>query len=485
MARTFQIAWRNLGRNRRRTALTGLAVMIGVSLSVVGYGLTSGMLADMLQALTRFELGHVQIHHPEYPRVRSLEQAVANPEGIGDALRGIPGVHASSRRVYAYALVSHGDKSLGAELVGIEPLAEQRITVLHERVVAGRFLDEAPTPWPRGRALTAEEMARDQELTDAAEASALAEIDAVLGDAGSNEAPAAATVSPNGAGEEDTLTRELAQVQSPPPERPPRVFLGEALARALKLEVGGQLHVTTNTIDGTTEEVFLEVAGTFRTGTPSYDRSRIYLHLADMQRLVHLYDAVHEIAIVTDQAENASQVAASIRAALGSAPVLVRSWGEIRPDLERMVATSSAAMGILAFIIILVAVLGVINTMLMAVFERTREFGMLKAIGMSGWRIVGLVVTESALLVLMFAAAGAILGVGMDLYLVHHGIDLTSYTSRLSVSGIGLEPVLHGKLTAEGVIIPVVIIAITCLLASLYPAVRAARMPAAVGMRET
>ena len=76
-------------------------------------------------------------------------------------------------------------------------------------------------------------------------------------------------------------------------------------------------------------------------------------------------------------------------------------------------------------------------------------------------------------------------GVGIDLYMVKYGIDLTAYTSGFSISGVGMSPIVYGAITVKGVVLPTVILSVTCVLASLYPGIRAARLRPAIGMRET
>ena len=481
MAAIFRLAWRNLGRNRRRTIITGVALAVGVSLSVAGYGLTEGMTAELLRALTRYDLGHVQVHHPDYPRARDLDDAVAGSEEIMVAALALDNVRGASPRVYAYALLGHANKSLGVELVGVDPRREIEVTTLHEQLVAGSYLDLEPTPWSRGRELTAAERASDEALTRAAEDEALAEIDAL--DGGDEEGEAAAGAP--GANSDDDLTRTLAATISPPPERAPRVFIGVTVARILGVEVGDTIHATGQTQDALTEEVFLEVAGIYRTGTAMFDRARIYFHIADLQRFIHLYDQVHEIAIVASSPALADGLAAKLRKQLDGQPVLVRSWSEIRPDIKQMITMTDMSMAVMIFIIFFVATLGVVNTMLMAVFERTRELGMLKAIGMSGRRIVSLIIVETLLMVLVASLIGTLLGFALDLYMVYNGVDLSAITGGFSVGGVGINPVFHGAITVQGLVMPTLILSTTCFIASFYPALRAARLTPAVGMRET
>lgn len=481
MAGTLQLAWRNLGRNRRRTCITGLALTIGVGLSVATFGLIDGTGAALLRGLTRYELGHVQVHTRAYQKTRKAEETIPDYSQVIASVRGAEGVVGASGRVYLYGLTSLGERSAGLEIVGVDPRTETQVTELHTRMTGGRYLDAEPTPWPEGRALTEAEKAQDQALTAAIEAEALAEI-AALEDEGETASGDAAA--PSSAADPAALSRKLAELQSPPPERPPRVILGSVAARILRAEVGDTVHLSAGAVDGTMQDVDVEIAGTFTTGTAQLDR-RLYMHLADLQRLGRVGDRVHEIAAVVDDTGRAAAVSATIDAALGQLDLLVRPWSEIRPDIQSMVDSSRNSMMVLIVVIFFVSALGVINTMLMSVLERTREFGVLKAIGMGRGRVFGLIVLEAAILVVAAGLVGTAVGLGIDLYMVHVGVDLSSMTEGVSVGGVGLDPVLRGAITAEGLLVPIVILTVICVTAACYPALRAARLRPAVGMRET
>ena len=484
----IKLAWRNLGRNRRRTIITAIALAFGTALCIATFGLMDGMSADVVSSLTRYGLGHIQVHHAEYPQRRAMRLMVPEYEGLLEQMQRTPGLNAVSPRAYGFALVSHGRKSAGSELVGVDPAREPHVTELHRAVSQGEYLPVEPTPWPSGRELTADEKALDAKFTAEAEAAVLAELDAL--DAGeadeADEADQAgeAGATPSRTEPDDSATRALAHTLSPPPERAPAVFVGSGLAHVLGAKVGDTIHASTQTLDGQIEEVFLRVAGIYRTGTAGYDRARMYLHIADLQRFLHL-EGVHEIAASVGDPEDAPYIASRLRAGNSIDNAIVRSWDEIRPDILEMTRFHQSAASIMMFIVFAVAVIGVINTMVMAVFERTRELSVLKAIGMSSLRVVGMIVLEALLLVLVASAIGTGGGLLLDWYMVSHGIDLSGSTEGFSIGGVGLEQVLHAKITLKGVLAPAIMLSLTCVLASLYPAIQAARMQPAVGMRET
>ena len=498
MGGIIKLAWRNLGRNRRRTIITGSALAVGMSLCVASFGLIDGMNADILNALTRLDLGHVQVHHPDYLRKRTLRLSMPGQLPALEAAREHPDCGGLTRRVYGFGLASAGSKSAGVQLVGVDPATEPSVTQLHKSLSQGRYLDRAPTPWPTGRTQTAGEKQQDDKVTASAEEAAMAEI-AALGaqEQGTKHEPAA--VAGSGAGQKQ-WTRKLAAALNPPPARTPGIFIGVDLARILKLKLGDKLYVMTQTVDGMAAEVYLQVNGIIHTGTATYDRGRVYMHIADLQRFLNLGRRVHEVALLAVAPGRAGALAADLGRRLEGAavagpvdatgarakPVVLaaRSWDQLRPDIKSIIQLNSVSTGIMVFIIFIVAALGVINTMLMAVFERTRELGMLKAIGLSGVKVLLLILTETLMLVGLASVAGLGIGLGLDLYMIVYGLDLTFLTEGISFAGVGMKPVIHGAITAEGILVPLFSLGVICLLGAFYPAARAARMRPAQGMRE-
>jgi ABC-type lipoprotein release transport system permease subunit len=503
MAGTTRLAWRNLGRNRRRTLITAMGLALGTMLCVTTYGLMDGMLLSMVDALTRFELGHMQVHHPRYLERRTLELTLPGAAALAKKLTADPQVVATAPRVHGFALASKRRKSRGVQLLGIDPARERQVTALHQQLKAGAFVEDAPTPWPAGRKLSDRERAKDRKLTARAEKRVLDELDGLEGlDDGSpakaSKASKASKSVPAPTNDRD-LRRDslkLAVSLAPPPKRPPRVVIGRSLARTLRAKVGDTLFLVGSAVNGGSAEVKVRVHGVLATGTEAYDR-RIYMHIRDLQRFVRLDEGrVHELAARLRDSGKAQRVASRLRATLGAAATcapelpdhrcggaILQSWDEIRPDMRGMIDVSRAGSMVMVIIVLFIAVLGVVNTMLMAVFERTRELGVLKAIGMRPSRILRLIIVETVLLALVAAVVGTALGLGLDLLLMRYGIDLTGLTST-SMAGIAIDPVLRAAITPEGLFVPAAVLVVGSLFASLYPAIRAARLRPAVGMRD-
>lgn len=473
-----RVAWRNLGRNRRRTLIAGAAITLGVGLCIASFGLTDGMNTDLIRSVTDVRLGHVQVHAPGFTARRTLSLAMTDARARARAARRVAGVVAVSPRAYGWALATAGRESAGVQLTGVDPKREARVTQLERRVIQGRYLPEAPTPWPAARKLTPSERALDQKLTRGEQQRVLDEIDA-LGSTGA-AAPSAEAAGSRAAKRE---TRALLAQVAPRPRQPPPLLLGDKLAHRLHVGPGARVSLMAQDLEGNPVDVDFVVVGIVATGDPVVDTTRAIANLSDVQRFLGLGTRAHELALRLARPERAAAVAAQLSQMPLFKGLDVQTWSELRPDVLAMVQTNTAWTAIFIVVVFAIAGIGVANTVLMAVFERRREFGVLRALGMRPSGIVVMVVIETALLGLGAAAAGLAFGWGLDAYLGHHGIVLSGLSS-FSLAGVTLQPVLHATTTLEGLLLPVAIMLPMAVVASLWPATSAARTQPVEAMKE-
>lgn len=468
------IAWRNLGRNRRRSLITGGGIALGVGMCIASFGVMDGMSSDMIRSITDVQLGHVQVHEPGFSARPKLELAFDQEAARTKTLEGAAGVEGASPRVLAWALADTGSKSAGVQLMGVNPLREARVTQLDRRLNWGSYLPEAPTPWPAAKALSAEEKELDQELTDREVAAAEREIEGLD------------TEGVDAAGETRDVaadTKALVQRVAPKPSAPPPLLLGDKLARKLHVEPGSRVSLMTQDSGGDPVSVEFRVIGILHTGDSALDANRAVANLTDVQRMLRLEDRAHELAVRLVDPGAAAEVAATLARDPNLQRLEVKTWKELRPDVMAMVQTNSALTAMMVAIIFAVAAIGVADTIMMAVFERRRELGVLKAIGMRPASIMGLITIETFLLGLSASLVGVILGVGVDLYLSRVGIPLTSL-SDFSMAGASIPPVIHATLTVQGVVLPFVMMLAMALVSALWPASAAARVEPVLAMQE-
>ncbi len=268
---------------------------------------------------------------------------------------------------------------------------------------------------------------------------------------------------------------------------PKGVVLGDNLARTIGIELGTEIVLLTQAADGTMGNDVYTVVGIFHTGLDAVDRGLVLMSVSVLQDLLHLAPArIHEVGIKLKDITTATAVAAALQTQLGKTfPVRVRAWPELAPELAGYVQFNRGVTFVLFFIFFLMAVIGVMNTMLMAVFERTRELGMLMALGMRPIQIVGLILAEAVGLAVASLIAGAALGVPVLWYLQVHGLDLGGATGEVvSLAGVVVGHLWYGRQDFPAYVEAALGLSVTALVSALYPAWRAAHFRPTEAMRK-
>jgi ABC-type lipoprotein release transport system permease subunit len=268
---------------------------------------------------------------------------------------------------------------------------------------------------------------------------------------------------------------------------PKGVVIGDKLASTIGIELNSEIVLLTQAADGSMGNDVYTVVGILHTGLDAVDRGLVLMTLSSLQDLLHLAPArIHEVGIKLTQINAATNVAAALEVKLGKTlPVRVMAWPELAPELANYVQFNHGVTVVLFFIFFLVAVIGVMNTMLMAVYERTREFGMLMAVGMRPAQVIRLILTEAAGLGVASLVVGAALGVPLLWYLQIHGLDLGGATGGVvSVAGVLVGHLWYGRQDFPAYSQAAVGLAATAMVSALYPAWRAAQLRPTEAMRK-
>ncbi|HUU01204.1 MAG TPA: FtsX-like permease family protein [Myxococcota bacterium] len=252
------------------------------------------------------------------------------------------------------------------------------------------------------------------------------------------------------------------------------IVLGRKLAKSLHAVVGSEIVAVVQAGDGSLGNELFTVKGVLKSVGEEVDRAAAIIDKRDFEDLFVSKGRIHEVAFNAHGRLTPEQVVAALKPA--TAGMELFSWKQLLPALADMVNMFDAAIWIFGMIFFLAAGLGVMNTMLMATYERMREFGMLKAMGATPWRIIRDVSAEALMLALFSTAIGLAIGIGADVYFHAWGIDLSGLGGDVVFSGIAFNPIWRATITTTGVIAPVVVMWLVCLLAALWPASKAARL---------
>ena len=262
-----------------------------------------------------------------------------------------------------------------------------------------------------------------------------------------------------------------------PETRGKSILLSKRSAAMLKVKIRSKITLTTQNADGNMAAEAFRVAGLFETIDSKYDERNVFVRLADMQQMVGQAGEIHEIAVLMADKDDVDSLQSALIDAYPN--MLVQNWKEVSPELRMMVESMDQVIWIFVGIIVIGLFFGIINTMLMAVLERSGETGMLMAIGMSKRRVFSLIILESILLSLVGVPLG-ILATEITVGIFGtYGIDMSAFSEGLSQMGMSSRVYL--SMEPRYYLLVTVNILLAAFVASLYPGFKALGMKGAAG----
>lgn len=390
------LAWRNVLRNRRRSAITLSSIAIGLAAMTFLWGMIDGINRQMVENSTRYFAGDAQIHLRGYHDDPTFDLAIQDAARVLGAVREHPEVRAASLRMEGKALASRGDKSRGVRLAGVAPKEEAQVTVLFDAILDGRPLAD--------------------------------------GEAG--------------------------------------VLIGEKLAEALRVRAGEDLVFVGQAYDGSVASARFPVRGVFRSKIDELDGFVAVSTLDTAREFYAAPEGATGVVLRLRDADRLDAVRAGLAKRLGER-YEVLGW----PRLLPMVAVSTRFHEVVSYVVLLVffvvVAAAVANPVLMAVLERTREFGIMLAVGMRRSRLLGLVFLEAMLLGAAGLVVGNVIGLSITGYFAVAGMNLSAFEAGLRTMP-GLSDVVYTVVLPErSLMLSALVFAVACLMA-VYPAAKAA-----------
>lgn len=404
LARLWTIAWRDLGRHKRRTFFSIVAVALGLGLLIVLDGWIAGMVDGALQTSIRFETGHVQLRAASYDAEKATLQwkdLLAEPDQLAVQAQALPEVAAAAPVLWASGVLNTRDESTGLKLYGIDT-ASAVYDPFRAALVAGEWLA---------------------------------------------------------------------------PDDRSGILIGKRLADSLGIQVGDRVNLAIVNANGEPDETSFNVRGLFSTGYFTYDDASVLMPLARARTYTGTEGHASAIFILLHNQGDAERVAA----ALQSPGVAALSYTKLN-ELFLQLMQSALGFYILIYgIVILIVAVIVANTLLMAVFERIREMGILASLGMRGRQIAVMFLLEAAALGLVGILGGLVIGTAGVAYLANIGVSIGDIGS--AAGNIPIGSTVYGGFDPGGMVSLSFWTLVITLLAALYPAWYAARLEPVEALR--
>jgi ABC-type lipoprotein release transport system permease subunit len=396
MIQIFKMAFRDLGRNKRRTFFSALAVAVGLALLLLMASTIAGEMRGSMNTSIKLQSGHLQVRAASYDQNKTSlawEDLIENPEQVAAKVTSLELVSVATPRLYASGIVTVGNESAGVRIIGIDPPSRAN-DPFREGLVAGSFLD---------------------------------------------------------------------------PQDREGILIGQPLTEILHVKVGDQVLLLINTSNGDVDEQSFTIRGIYSTDINSFDESTVFLPLLKAQAFGVAENHASAIFVLLKDREQAVSVADAIK----TTRYKVVTWKDMNSLLIATEQYTSGYMVLMYLIVLAISATVIMNTLIMSVYERTREIGILSAIGMKGRRILTLFLTEAILLALGGIALGLIVGVALIAYFTKFGIYIGNVgtTSELMLGNF-----IFPYLTIQDVTSLTIMTLVITILAGIYPAILAARM---------
>ena len=403
----LRMAWRNLWRHKRRTWLTSTAMIFSNVLLIFMISLQLGSYDMMINNTLRAFSGHLQVQRAGYNESPKLRESIAAIEPLAAELRSAMPEYAISARAAGFALASSEQRSIGIQVIGVQPDFETGVSTIPGLVKEGRYLQDSYAP---------------------------------------------------------------------------EIVIGAVMARNLKVQKGDEITLLGSGRDGSFAAGVVTIVGIFDSGSQDMDRSFAEVPLGYFQEVFAMEDHGHSVVVAVEQVDQVSSaVAIARKLAVNRQDLLVLDWNELNPGLRQAIqADMSSAWFMYAVLIILVA-FSVLNTQLMSVLERTREFGVITALGIKPGNLASLVMLETTLMALIGLLIGVFLGWLVALYFSIAGF---SYPGMDEVAQrFNLPSRIYPSVGWFSLMLGPSVVFLFCLLASVYPALRLFKLRPVEAMR--
>jgi ABC-type lipoprotein release transport system permease subunit len=251
------------------------------------------------------------------------------------------------------------------------------------------------------------------------------------------------------------------------------ILVGRALLDKFETKIGRKLVLMAQDMEQEIASRAFRIVGVFRAEMESTEKQFVFVSRSAAQKMLKLGDGISEIAIVLPDGYQNRGVYQKLKAALPADQFEVHSWRELLPFQTAYLKILDGFMWFWFLVVFVAMGFGIVNTTLMAVFERMREFGLMKALGMKPWRILQEVLTESFLLLICGLIVGNTLGFLSIYALSGSGIDLSALAAGAEYAG--MSRIIYPVITVKDVLVANFTVLLLGLLVSLYPAIKASR----------
>lgn len=464
----WKTAWKNVWRNKVRSLVVIASVTSGVFAAVFSIAFMNGMIAQRVDAALDQEISHIQVTGKGFRLNNDPKIVIPDLPQIMAKIRSVEGISATVKRRIIAGMAGTASKSAGVEIIGINPNDEKRIFTLNQAIMqgTGRYFEDGPDT---ETALIGQDLAKilniirftiDSTTLNKLQAlkvptKILEKIDNLKGMRFPNEKKF-----------DKAVKNSLSKNES-------RKFFHLIKKEAWSFRKNARLMLTFLDKDNNQVDARFRICGIYDTKNTEFEISTVFVRDSVLQKLTgYSQNSCNQIIIRINDAEQTGEITEKLRKILPGTEVM--NWKELQPDLAMMTDYVHQIYGILMVIIMAALAFGIVNTMLMAVLERTRELGMLTAIGMNKRKVFSMIMLESVFLSLIGGMTGMVIAWIVILLTARNGINFLQYAEGMEAFGYSAH--IFPEINATFFIMMAILVVLTGIGSSVYPALKALRL---------
>ena len=471
----WSISWKNVWRNKIRSLVVIIAFTFGIFGGVYMVAVFVGMIDSRVKLAIGNEASHIQVHHPSYLENNEPKFTIDEYQKYVGQIEQIPEVAGVSPRIKILGMASTSGNASGVMINGIQVDREKQVTGIAQSMVenGGTFFGEDG----RKPMVIGEKLAKTLKLTyyqftpeDLERLSGKRNLRRILPRLDSLEDIQFRTE----ADLDKALTGLLGKSDA-------EKYAFHLKAASIKYRLKRRIVLSFQSLDGHIAYDAFRVVGVYKTGNSAFDGMNLFVRMEDIGPVANLGpDQVNQLAILLTSVEHDDLVAEQVKNILPAMDV--QTWDEIMPEAGMYTSAMNYYLFIFMIIILLALGFGIVNTMLMAVLERIKELGMLMAIGMNKKRVFRMIMLETVFLGMTGALIGMAISYGLIWYTGRTGLDLTTLYQE-GFEAMGFSPMIYPAIGWESFFQLILLVVLTGVLASIYPARKAMKLNPSEALR--
>lgn len=471
----WKTAWKNVWRNRIRSLVVIISVTIGIFGGVFAVAVMNGAIEQRVDAALNDELAHIHINDPNFRDNYDIQLTIPDYEQVNSTVLEMPGVEATTPRTIITGMANTASKSTGVQIIGVNPETEKQVFRLYETTIPGTG-DFFETESRHQMAYIGEGLAKElniiRYIIDEAVLDSLS-VKGVPDEVLNKLHPFIGTRFKS----EDSFQEEMKNALPAKEQHDYGKLIQE---EAWSFRQRSKMTLTFLDKNQIQTGAVFRIAGIYDIKNSMYEMSKVLVKNEDLSRLTGMaQNEYHQIVIRLDDLDLTDQLSASMADTFPSLEVM--SWKEIQPDLAMMTGWVQKFYAIFMAIILAALAFGIVNTMLMVVLERTKELGMLTAIGMNKKRVFRMIMLESVFLSLVGGVVGMIVSKILIAITAKNGINFASYEEGFEA--LGYPAHIYPVISTSFFLTVTLLIIITGILSSIYPALKALKLDPAEALR--